>query len=87
MDSLLEAVSSTLLIDTGCLVIADDNDDDGDISMSTTPTPVMSTPVSAWTVGGSVPHNLEISAVVRSWPPISTISSVLASGADTSAAI
>ena len=47
----------------------------------------MSTPVSACTAGGSVPTSLETSLVVRSWPPISTISSVLASGADTSAAI
>ena len=51
------------------------------------PTPVMSTPVSACTAGGRVPTSLETSLVVRSCPPISTISSVLASGADTSAAI
>ena len=50
-------------------------------------TPVMSTPVSACTAGGRVPTSLETSLVVRSCPPINTISSVLASGADTSAAI
>jgi len=49
--------------------------------------PVKSTPVSAWIAGGKVPINLFTSCVVLLPPPISTIWSVLASGADTSAAI
>ena len=50
-------------------------------------TPDKSTPVRAATAGGSWLTNLLISEVVRSAPPSKTISSVLASGAATSAAI
>lgn len=50
-------------------------------------TPVRSTPVRAWTAGGICPSSLLTSVVVRSAPPNRTISSVLASGAATSAAI
>lgn len=46
-----------------------------------------STPVKALTAGGICPTNRVMSEVVLSGPPISTISSVLASGAATSAAI
>lgn len=47
-----------------------------------------STPVRAWTAGGIWPTNLVTSPVtLLSPPPRSTISSVLANGADTSAAI
>jgi len=49
--------------------------------------PVKSTPVRAWIAGGKVPINLFTSCVVLLPPPISTIWSVLARGADTSAAI
>lgn len=47
----------------------------------------MSTPVKAFTAGGTCPINLVNSAVVLSEPPIKTISSVFARGAATSAAI
>ena len=50
-------------------------------------TPVRSTPVRAWMAGGRVPTSLLTSCVVLSDPPMRTISSVLARGADTSAAI
>jgi hypothetical protein len=47
-----------------------------------------STPVRAWTAGGTWPTNLVSSFVTLfSPPPRRTISSVLANGADTSAAI
>jgi len=49
--------------------------------------PLKSTPVRAWIAGGKVPINLFTSCVVLLPPPISTIWSVLARGADTSAAI
>jgi len=49
--------------------------------------PVKSTPVRAWIAGGRVPINLFTSCVVLLPPPISTIWSVLARGAETSAAI
>ena len=50
-------------------------------------TPETSTPVRAEMAGGRVPQSLATSWVVRSCPLIITISSVLASGAETSAAI
>ena len=50
-------------------------------------TPDKSTPVRAWTAGGNCPSNLLTSVVVLSAPPRRTISSVLANGAATSAAI
>lgn len=46
-----------------------------------------STPVKAFTAGGIWPTSLVMSDVVLSGPPINTISSVLARGAATSAAI
>lgn len=46
-----------------------------------------STPVKAFTAGGIWPTSRVMSDVVLSGPPISTISSVLARGAATSAAI
>lgn len=46
-----------------------------------------STPVKAFKAGGICPTNRVISDVVLSGPPISTISSIFAKGADTSAAI
>lgn len=46
-----------------------------------------STPVRAWTAGGTWPTRRVISELVPSPPPKSTISSVLANGAATSAAI
>ena len=50
-------------------------------------TPDKSTPVNAATAGGNWLTNLLISDVVLSAPPSKTISSVLANGAATSAAI
>lgn len=46
-----------------------------------------STPVKALTAGGICPTRRAMSAVVLSLPPMRTISSVLANGAATSAAI
>ena len=54
---------------------------------STLLTPDKSTPVNAATAGGNWLTNLLISDVVLSAPPSKTISSVLANGAATSAAI
>ena len=61
----------------------------GELTLPTLPTltPETSTPVRAEMAGGKVPQSLLTSWAVLSCPPIITISSVLASGADTSAAI